>query len=74
MSRNFCFGRICGKTLSRQKAFKQMRGKVLEGLTAAKVLKEMAVRYKVWMPICQNIYDLLYTEKPLTEIIDSLLL
>lgn len=72
-SRNFRFGRIWGETLSRQHTFDQMAGKVVEGFATAQVLKEMAARYQVRMPICQNVYDLLYTDQPLPAIIESLL-
>lgn len=73
LSRNFRFGKTWGETLSREETFNKMAGKVVEGFATAEVLKSIAERYQVRMPICQNVYELLYTDKPLQEIIDSLL-
>lgn len=73
LSRNFRFGKIWGETLSREKTFEQMAGKTVEGFATAEVLKDIAARYHIRMPICQNVYDLLYTDKPLQDIIESLL-
>ncbi|WP_032112978.1 NAD(P)H-dependent glycerol-3-phosphate dehydrogenase [Candidatus Paracaedibacter symbiosus] len=73
LSRNFCFGKIWGETLSRETAMAAMAGKVVEGSATAEVLKSIAEQHQVRMPICQNVYDLLYTAKPLQEIIDALL-
>lgn len=72
-SRNFRFGKIWGETLSREQTLAKMAGKVVEGFVTAEVLKNIAARYQVRMPICQNVYDLLYTDKPLSLIIESLL-
>lgn len=73
LSRNFRFGKIWGETLSREETFHQMAGKIVEGFATAEVLKSIAERYQIRMPICQNVYELLYTDKPLQEIIKSLL-
>lgn len=73
LSRNFRFGKTWGETLSREETLSMMSGKVVEGFATAEVLKNIAERYQVRMPICHNVYELLYTDKPLQEIIDSLL-
>ena len=50
-----------------------MAGKTVEGFATAEVLKKIATQHQVRMPICENVYDLLYTDKPLQDIIESLL-
>jgi glycerol-3-phosphate dehydrogenase (NAD(P)+) len=50
-----------------------MAGKVIEGFATAEVLKTLAENFQIRMPICQNVYELLYTDKPLQEITASLL-
>ena len=73
ISRNFRFGKIWGETLSREKTIEKMAGKIVEGFATAEVLKDIAAHYQIRMPICQNVYDLLYTDKPLQDVIESLL-
>lgn len=73
LSRNFFFGKILGETLSHEAAMAAMLGKTVEGVATAGVLKNLAETYQVHMPICCNIYDLLYAEKPLQDIIEALL-
>ena len=73
LSRNFKFGKIWGETLSRKEPFNKMAGKVIEGFATAEVLKTLAENFQIRMPICQNVYELLYTDKPLQEITASLL-
>jgi glycerol-3-phosphate dehydrogenase (NAD(P)+) len=73
LSRNFRFGKIWGETLSREKTIEKMAGKTVEGFATAEVLKKIATQHQVRMPICENVYDLLYTDKPLQDIIESLL-
>lgn len=73
LSRNFYFGKLLGQSLSKIYAEEQMAGKVVEGYATAEVLKTIADQYQVRMPICQNVYELLYTHKPLDDIIEGLL-
>lgn len=66
MSRNFTVGlRIAqGETLAQITA---STNTVAEGVATAKALKELAQRLDVEMPICKQVYDVLYQDKSVVE-------
>lgn len=72
-SRNFRFGKIWGETFSKDAAFTAMQGRVVEGVATADALQEMITKYKVRMPICKSVYDLIYGKIDLNTVIETFL-
>ena len=62
-SRNRTFGYYIGQGMSVDAALSKI-GQVVEGYTMTKVLDTLAKRVDVQMPICNEIYEVLYEGKP----------
>lgn len=60
-SRNRRFGTAIGKGLSQEKALKSI-GQVVEGIQTANEIYNLAQKYKVDMPITEQIYKVLYQD------------
>jgi glycerol-3-phosphate dehydrogenase (NAD(P)+) len=71
-SRNRRFGLALGKGLDIQEAITEI-GQVVEGYRNTKEVHELAKRMNVEMPICEQIYQVLYKAKPAKEAALSLL-
>ena len=72
-SRNRRAGILIGQGNSADEAVKEI-GMTVEGISAAKVVYELAVSANVEMPIVTAIYSVLYENKPLEEAITSLMM
>lgn len=72
-SRNRRAGILIGQGNSADEAVKEI-GMTVEGISAAKVVYELAVSANVEMPIVTAIYSILYENKPLEEVITSLMM
>jgi glycerol-3-phosphate dehydrogenase (NAD(P)+) len=71
-SRNRRFGLALGKGLGIQEAISEI-GQVVEGYRNTKEVHILSERMKVEMPICEQIYEVLYNNKPAKEAALSLL-
>ncbi|HEV2613130.1 MAG TPA: NAD(P)H-dependent glycerol-3-phosphate dehydrogenase [Gammaproteobacteria bacterium] len=60
-SRNRRFGTAIGKGLSREKALKSI-GQVVEGIQTANEIHNLAKKYKIDMPITEQVYRVLYQD------------
>ena len=61
-SRNRRFGYYLGQGMSAQDALDKI-GQVVEGYTMSEVVKGLCEKYNVQMPICSEIYDVLFKGK-----------
>ncbi len=71
-SRNRRFGLALGKGKSQQQSFDEIR-QVVEGFKTAEVVVDVARRYAVEMPICQEVYRVLYEDLPPRQAVADLL-
>jgi len=58
-SRNRGFGLAIGRGLSPEQA-KQASGKTIEGVAAAREIKNLATLHHIEMPICEQVYQVIY--------------
>ena len=65
-SRNRRFGVYIGQGLSCEDALAKI-GQVVEGYTMSKVIKDLKDKCNVQMPICTEIYEILYNNKSVKE-------
>ena len=71
-SRNFQAGIIIGKNDSAQ-YFWETNKKTVEGVRAVKVVKKLAEKYNVSMPISNEVYNVLYDNELPSEAINKLM-
>jgi len=71
-SRNHTFGRKIGEGMTAGQIKKEMV-MVSEGVPTAQAIKNLAEKYKVAMPICEVVYDILYHNKSCTRAIQELM-
>lgn len=71
-SRNRRFGLALGAGQDLEKTKKQI-GQVVEGMTNAKQVYELAKKHRVDMPICEQVYRVIYENLPITEAVKILL-
>ena len=69
-NRRFGLGLGAGKSLQ---AVEQDIGQVIEGKYAAKVVFELAQKLDIELPISQQVYEVLYNNKPAREAVEELL-
>ena len=75
LSRNRTLGFKLGQGMKLKGVFAGLseKGVVAEGVRTAKAASEMAKRYQVSMPITQEIYNLLYEEKDVHQVVHDLM-
>ena len=70
-SRNRRAGLLIGRGATAQQALQQV-GAVVEGYFATRAVHELTAGQQVSMPICEAMYDILFREQPLPEVIEGL--
>lgn len=76
LSRNRTLGYKLGQGMKLREVFSGLseQGMVAEGVRTAKAACEMAKRYQVSMPITQEVYNLLYEEKDVHQVVQDLMM
>jgi len=72
-SRNRRFGKALAAGSTTEQAFVDI-GQVVEGALTAKVIHEFAAEMKVDMPICEQVYRIIYEKLPAKKAVSDLLL
>jgi glycerol-3-phosphate dehydrogenase (NAD(P)+) len=71
-SRNRRFGVALGRGASREDAERGI-GQVVEGVFAARAVHEVAQKLAVDMPICAQVYRVMYEARPIKEAVEALM-
>lgn len=71
-SRNRRFGMALGRGESASAAQEAIQ-QVVEGVGAARAVQSVAQRHAVDMPICQEVYEIIYRDKPVRDAVQALM-
>jgi glycerol-3-phosphate dehydrogenase (NAD(P)+) len=71
-SRNFTVGFRLGRGESLQQIINSV-GSVAEGVTTAKAAHQLSQKLNIEMPICEQVYRVLYEEKPIVQAVTDLI-
>lgn len=71
-SRNRRFGLLLAAGRTPEEALSQI-GQAVEGYVAAKAVRDVALREKVDMPLCEGIYRILYEQRSAKEVVRDLM-
>ena len=71
-SRNLRFGILLGQGIDQVSACKQI-GQVVEGIQTTKLIYELTQKHSIRMPIISGIYDILYHQRSISEVLKELL-
>jgi glycerol-3-phosphate dehydrogenase (NAD(P)+) len=72
LSRNYRLGYLLAKGYSVESALKEIK-EVAEGYRTAKVVKEISEKFNLTLPICSEVYNILYEKTSVTEALERLL-
>jgi glycerol-3-phosphate dehydrogenase (NAD(P)+) len=72
LSRNYRLGFLLAKGYSLESALKEIK-EVAEGYRTAKVVKEISEKFNLTLPICSEVYNILYEKTSVTEALERLL-
>lgn len=72
LSRNYRLGFLLAKGYSLESALKEIK-EVAEGYRTAKVVKEISEKFSLTLPICSEVYNILYEKTSVTEALERLL-
>lgn len=73
LSRNFRVGQALGQGKSLDEAVEEI-GQVAEGVNTVKIVKHKADELGVYMPLVSGMYDILFSQKPLVEVAQGLMM
>jgi glycerol-3-phosphate dehydrogenase (NAD(P)+) len=73
LSRNFRVGFALGEGKSLAEAIAEV-GQVAEGVNTLKQVKEKADELGVYMPLASGLYQIVYEQRPLSQVISALML
>ena len=73
LSRNFRVGFALGQGKSLAEAVAET-GQVAEGVNTLKLVKEKADELGIYMPLASGLYQIVYEEKPVSQVISALML
>jgi len=72
LSRNYRLGYLLAKGYSLESALKEIK-EVAEGYRTAKVVKEISEKFNLTLPICSEVYNILYEKTSVIEALERLL-
>jgi glycerol-3-phosphate dehydrogenase (NAD(P)+) len=72
LSRNFQIGLRVGKGMSLKDAFDDL-GQTAEGVNTVAVVHERAEQLDISMPLCRGLYEILHENRPVKEVVSSLM-
>lgn len=72
LSRNFQIGLRVGKGMSLEQAFKDL-GQTAEGVNTVAVVHDRAAQLNISMPLCDALYEILHANRPVKEVVSSLM-
>lgn len=72
LSRNFQIGLRVGQGMSLDAAVQDL-GQTAEGVNTVAVVHERAAQLNISMPLCHGLYDILHANRPVKEVISSLM-
>lgn len=73
LSRNFQIGYALGEGLSVEEAIKKV-GQVAEGINTTRIIKDEAEQLGIYMPLVNALYQTMFNQKPVKEVLSSLML
>ncbi|MFZ9035345.1 MAG: NAD(P)H-dependent glycerol-3-phosphate dehydrogenase [Francisellaceae bacterium] len=65
-SRNYRFGQLVGQGKTSNEAVNEIR-QVVEGIYSAQTVQALTQKYRLELPICQMVYEILYNSKPIKQ-------
>lgn len=73
LSRNFQIGYALGEGLSIEEAIEKV-GQVAEGINTTRIIKEEAEQLGIYMPLVNALFETIFNQKPVNEVLSSLML
>lgn len=73
LSRNYQVGYALGEGLSIEQATEKV-GQVAEGINTTRIIKEEAEQLGIYMPLVNALYETMFNQKPVNEVLSSLML
>ena len=73
LSRNYQVGYALGQGLTIEEATKKV-GQVAEGINTTRIIKEEAEKRCIYMPLVNALYETMFNDKPVKEVLSSLML
>jgi len=73
LSRNFQIGYALGEGLSVEDAIEKV-GQVAEGINTTRIIREEAEKLGIYMPLVNALYETMFNQRPVKEVLSSLML
>lgn len=73
LSRNFQVGYALGEGLTIEQATKKV-GQVAEGINTTRIIKEEAEQLGIYMPLVNALYETMFNQRPVNEVLSALML
>jgi len=73
LSRNFQIGYALGEGLSVEEAIDKV-GQVAEGVNTTRIIREEAEQLGIYMPLVNALYETIFNQRPVKEVLSSLML
>lgn len=73
LSRNFQIGYALGEGLSVDEAVEKV-GQVAEGINTTRIIREEAEQLGIYMPLVNALYETMFNQRPVKEVLSSLML
>lgn len=73
LSRNYQLGHLIGQGLSLLEAEKKL-GKLAEGINTVRIVKKKANEMDVYMPLVNGLYEILFNNRPVEEVVHDMMM